>query len=200
MNRPASGSRRIPSLALGSLALVLFGFVAVSANEQAAPVNPNAKTLADFKARVDAYHALHNKLEGTLPALSKETTPERIVAHQDTLAGLIAKERVAAKQGDLFTPAMQILVRDLIKQVFSGGDAKQLRASIMDDNPGPVKLTINGRYPDTVPMASMPTGVLKGLPTLPDTLEYRFVGETLVLFDVHAHTIADFVPTALPKA
>jgi hypothetical protein len=51
-----------------------------------------------------------------------------------------------------------------------------------------------------VPMASMPTDVLKGLPPLPESLEYRFVGETLVLFDPHAHTIADFVPNALPKA
>ena len=200
MIRSANGSRRILSLALGSVALVLVGIVVVAAMDQTPPVNPNAKTIAEFQKRVEAYSAMHKKLESTLPALSKESTPEQIDGHQRNLAGLVAKERITAKQGDLFTLEMQAMVRDLIKQVFVKGDAKLLRASIMDENPGPVKLTINGRYPDTVPMASMPTDVLKGLPPLPEELEYRFVGETLVLFDPHAHTIADFVPNALPKA
>ena len=199
MIRPASGSRRILSLALGSLALVLLGFVAVGAIGQTPPVNANAKIIAEFQKRIEAYAALHKKLESTLPALTKDVHAEEIDGHQRNLAGLIAKERVTAKQGDLFTPDMQAIVRDLVKQVFASGDAKALRASIMDDNPGPVKLTINGRYPDTVPMASMPPDVLKGLPPLPDSLEYRFVGETLVLFDPHAHTIADFVPNAVAQ-
>ena len=200
MNPVAPGSRRFLLFALGSLVFALLAFVAVGAIGQNPPVNPNAKTIAEFTKRVEDYAALHKKLESTLPALSKESTPQQIDGHQRNLAGLIAKERVTAKQGDLFTVEMQAMVRELVKQVFAKGDAKLLRASIMDENPGPVKLTVNGRYPDTVPMASMPTDVLKGLPPLPEALEYRFVGETLVLFDSHAHTIADFVPNALPKA
>ncbi len=196
----ANGSRRILSLALGSLALALIGVGVVAAIGQTPPANPNATIIAEFQKRVDAYAALHKKLESTLPALSKESTPQQIDGHQRNLAGLIAKERVTAKQGDVFTLEMQSMVRELVKQVFAKGDAKLLRASIMDENPGPVKLTINGRYPDTVPMASMPTDVLKGLPPLPESLEFRFVGETLVLFDAHAHTIVDYVPNALPKA
>ena len=200
MITPANGSRRILSLALGSLALALIGVGVVAAIGQTPPANPNATIIAEFQKRVDAYAALHKKLESTLPALSKESTPQQIDGHQRNLAGLIAKERVTAKQGDVFTLEMQSMVRELVKQVFAKGDAKLLRASIMDENPGPVKLTINGRYPDTVPMASMPTDVLKGLPPLPESLEFRFVGETLVLFDAHAHTIVDYVPNALPKA
>jgi len=198
MSRFAGGSRRIVILA--SLASGWLGFVAVGAYAQTPPVNANAKTIADFRTRVDAYAALHKKLEATLPALSKESTPQQIVGHQDNLAGLIAKERIRAKQGDLFTPAMQTMIRELMKQAFAHGDAKLLRASIMDENPGPVKLTINGKYPDTVPLTTMPTEVLKGLPPLPEGLEYRFIGETLILLDPHAHIIADFVPNALPKA
>jgi hypothetical protein len=41
--------------------------------------------------------------------------------------------------------------------------------------------------------------VLQGLPALPEELEYRFIGNRLILMDVHAHLIADFVDNALPR-
>ena len=182
-----------------SFLLALFVIAAIPAAAQQPAVNPNAKTIADFQTRLDQYIALHKKFEGSLPALSKESTPQQIDKHQRDLAGLIAKARATAKQGDLFTADMQLMVRTLIKQVFAQGDAALLRDSIMDENPVGVKLTVNGRYPDTVPLTTMPTEVLKGLPPLQEGLEYRFVGENLILFDPHAHMIADFVPSALPK-
>src|ERR1051326_2642666 len=74
-------------------------------------VNPDAAVIADFVKRVDAYAALHKKLEGTLPALPKQTTPQQMDAHERALAKLIQEGRATAKQGDLFTPGMQRLVR-----------------------------------------------------------------------------------------
>jgi hypothetical protein len=44
----------------------------------------------------------------------------------------------------------------------------------------------------------MPPQVLAMLPKLPDDLEYRFIGNRLILLDVHAHTIADYIENALP--
>jgi hypothetical protein len=72
----------------------------------------------------------------------------------------------------------------------------------MDENPvNPValKLTVNGRYPDTVPLTSIPPQVLQTLPKLSEDLEYRFIGDWLILLDVHAHLIADYIDDALPK-
>jgi hypothetical protein len=40
--------------------------------------------------------------------------------------------------------------------------------------------------------------VLAALPKLPKDLEYRFIGDRLILLDVHAHTIADYMDKALP--
>ena len=77
-----------------------------------------------------------------------------------------------------------------------------MKASIMDENPvDPVqlKLRVNGRYPDTVPLTSVPPQVLQTLPKLSEDLEYRFVGDWLILLDVHAHVIADYIDNALPK-
>ena len=45
----------------------------------------------------------------------------------------------------------------------------------------------------------MPPDVLKALPPLPESLEYRFVGDSLILLDPHAHIIVDFLPNALPR-
>ena len=45
----------------------------------------------------------------------------------------------------------------------------------------------------------MPPEVLGALPALPVELEYRFVGDALILLDTHAHIVIDLVPDALPK-
>jgi hypothetical protein len=45
----------------------------------------------------------------------------------------------------------------------------------------------------------MPPEVLKNLPRLPEELEFRFVGATLILLDPQAHMVVDFVPNALPR-
>jgi len=165
------------------------------------PVVPaDARVIAEFTQRVEAYVELHKKLEATLPKLPKEATPEQIVANQRALAELIRTARAAAKQGDVFTPAMTAYMKALLKRVFSRPEGRQLRASIMDEYPGRITLQANGRYPDTVPIASMPPDVLAALPKLPEEIEYRFVGDQFILLDPHAHIIVDFIPGALPSA
>ena len=57
---------------------------------------------------------------------------------------------------------------------------------------------INTRYPDDVPVSTMPPEILKALPKVDDTLEYRFIGRHLILMDVPAHIIVDFVDNAMP--
>ena len=42
----------------------------------------------------------------------------------------------------------------------------------------------------------MPPQVLAQLPKLEEELEYRFVQTNMILFDPHAHIIADFIPQA----
>ena len=164
-------------------------------------VNPDAQTMVEFGKRVEEYVALHRKIEGALPALPDEATPQAIDAHQRAFAAAMARARSGARQGDLFTPPMQDAVRRLIGQLFQGARARrQLRDSIMDDNPaGRVKLAVNARYPDQVPLSTMPPDVLENLPKLPKEVEYRFVGEHLILLDPDAHIVVDLMPRALPR-
>ena len=61
-------------------------------------------------------------------------------------------------------------------------------------------LKINARYPDEIPLSTMPPEVLAVLPPLPKTLNYRFISDQLILLDTEAHIVADYVSKALPIA
>jgi hypothetical protein len=163
-------------------------------------VNPNARALADFQEEIEEYIELHRKLARTLPSLPKEATIEAIDQRQRALAALIQKARRNAKVGDIFERDSRPVIRKLLYGVFMAPDGKHLREAIKDENPaGAVKLTINGRYPDTFPLSTVPSDVLQVLPPLPDELEYRFIGTTLILLDSDAHLIVDYLTAAVPR-
>jgi len=169
------------------------------AGQEVPAQNPDAKIIEDFHARVKEYAALHEKLESTLTPLPKETTPELIGQHQRALERLIARARAGARRGDIFTDPIRAYFRRQLSRVFNGPEGRSIKASIMDEDTRAVRLTINGRYPDGVPRSAMPAQVLLALPRLPEQLEYRFVGRRLVLLDIHALTIPDFMDNAVPR-
>jgi hypothetical protein len=158
-----------------------------------------AEALADFKTRVDAYIKLQQATQARLPRQPEETTPQVIDAHQRALEKLLRVERGRARQGDILTPEVQKIFRRVLARVFAGREGQELKATILDENPGPIPLRVNARYPDEVPLSTVPPQVLSSLPTLPKSLEYRFVGERLVLLDVEAHTIVDYMNDAIPR-
>lgn len=180
--------------------VLVAAFVAPSAAQSPQRTNPDAATIAEFKKRVDEYVALHKKLEDTLPHLPKQATPQQMDEHQRALGKLMRAHRTDAKQGDLFTPAMQRVVRKLLTQVFRSEGGSQLKKEILEEygERERATLAVNARYPDTVPLSTVPPQVLKGLPELPEELEYRFVGDNLILLDPHAHTIADYMERIFP--
>ena len=207
-------------LAIVCVASTAFSLVACSSGEQpAAPpattaspadapptkrvVGPlsetDAQALATMNDRIKAYVALHTKLEAGLPALPKEATPQEIDRNQRELERRVRAARADAKPGDIFTAEAQPVIKRLLAAVFSGPEGKQLKASIMDENSVGITISVNGRYPDKVPLSSVPPQVLQTLPKLTEDMEYRFIGDRLILLDTHAHVVADFIDDALPK-
>jgi hypothetical protein len=157
-----------------------------------------SQDLGEFQKRVRGYVALHKKIEAGIKPLPAEATPQQIDTALQQLSRGIVTARANAKAGDVFDPAMQGWVRRTLQQAFSGPDGKDLRASILDENPIGASVRVNGPYPDSIPLSTMPPKVLEALPKLPDELEFRFVGDRLILFDHHAHLIVDYVDRALP--
>jgi hypothetical protein len=163
------------------------------------PLSPeDAAALSTMNDRVKEYIALHTRLEAALPKLPEDATPLQIDKHQRAFENLMRRTRSTAKQGDIFTAQAQPVIKKLMANVFGGDEGKQLKLSIMDENPTYVKLAVNGRYPDTVPLSTVPPQILQTLPKLSEDLEYRFIGNDLILLDTHAHTIADFISNAFP--
>ena len=153
--------------------------------------------MQDFVKRVEAYVALHKKLESTGPTLPQQTTPTVVDAHQRALSTLIQEARKDAKPADLLTPAMQRRIRNLLRPIFAGPEGRQIKTEILDNEyKGNVRLAVNARYPDDVPISTVPPQVLAALPKLPEEVEYRFIQNRLILFDVHAHLIIDFMDRA----
>ena len=164
------------------------------------PLSPEeAQALATMNDRIKEYIALHQKLERTLPSVPKDATPQQIDQNQRAMEKLVRANRSTAKPGDIFTPTAQPVIKRLLATVFGGPDGKQLKSSIMDENPVGIKLAVNARYPDAVPLSTVPPEVLQTLPKLPEELEYRFIGNRLIILDVHAHVVGDFIEDALPN-
>jgi hypothetical protein len=163
------------------------------------PANQDARIVADFTKRVQQYADTHKKLESTLPTPPPKPTAAEVDTHERALARLVVQARGRAKAGDVFTDETRAYFRRQIAGSMSGPDGPQLRASIMDENPGRIQLRVNGRYPDGIPVSTMPPQVLAALPKLPEELEYRFIGDRLILMDVHARLVVDYIDDALPR-
>jgi hypothetical protein len=110
------------------------------------------------------------------------------------------RERLVARRGTarIITPQGSALVRRRIAEVVKAPGGAQIRAEILDDNPGEHALRPNSPYPAGRPVSTVPLRVLQALPPVPAAVEYRFLGHDLVLRGVCANMILDFVPDALP--
>ena len=162
--------------------------------------NADARLLKDFKDRIDAYMKLHDRQEKG-DAKPKETSkPEEIKASQDALAAKIQAARNDAKPGDIFTPEIRQLFRRLMYPEMKGPIAAETKKTTRDEEGLPSKaqiLKVNSRYPATAPLPTVPPNLLVRLPQLPEELEYRIVNRDLILRDVNANLIVDFIPSAI---
>lgn len=69
----------------------------------------------------------------------------------------------------------------------------------MDENPGTLpNVGVNDKYPDGIPVTSMPPELIDQLPKLPEKMEFRFLGKRLVLVDSCASLVVDITPNLLP--
>ena len=165
--------------------------------DQAARVNPDAKVLQDFTSRIDAYVAMQHKLERESPPPKTTKDPAQIKASQEALAARIRQARAGARQGDIFTPEIAALFRKLMYPEVKGPDAKETRQTVRDEAPAAIPLKVNAAYPENQPLPTVPPNLLAALPRLPEQLEYRVVNNDLILRDVHANLIVDYIPKAI---
>jgi hypothetical protein len=180
-----------------AISLLCCGAVGLSVSARQQKVNPDAQLLQDFKQRVDKYMELHNRAEKKGPALKETDDPAKIKASQEALATSIRAARANARQGEIFTPEVAQLFRRLMYPEIKGPDGAETKKVIKEDAPAAITLKVNAKYPENAPLPTVPPNLLANLPQLPKDLEYRIVHRDLILRDVHANLIVDFIPKAI---
>jgi hypothetical protein len=160
-------------------------------------VNADAKVLADFQSRIAKYMELHKQLERESPRLEQTKDPAAIQRSQAAMAAKLQAARKGARQGEIFTPEVQAVIRRLLNPELKGPDAADTKKAVEEDAPKGVPLKVNAKYPENAPLPTVPPNLLAALPRLPEDLEYRFVHRHLILRDVHADVIVDYIPNAL---
>ena len=78
-----------------------------------------------------------------------------------------------------------------------GAEGRETKSAMKEDAPKTVPLKVNAPYPEGVPLPTLPPNLLANLPQLPENLEYRIVDKHLILRDVDANLIVDFIPNAI---
>ena len=162
-------------------------------------VNPHAAALAEFKVRVDGYTDLHKRLAKGDAKLMETADPAKISAAKTALAAKIQAARAGAKHGDIFTPAVRPVFKRLLAPELKGEDGRDAKAVLKDDAPAPgsVPFKVDAKYPESQPLPTVPANVLLSLPSLPGPLEYRIVGQHLLLLDTSADLIVDYILNAI---
>ena len=204
---------QVRSAVLIAVAVFVIAPLYASASPGSAPQNPQVQNqpaqnpapdlkspgFQEFSDGVQKYVQLHKSVEGTLPKLKATNEPELIVAHQKILARKIKAARVHAKRGDIFTPAAKEDFVKAISSEFQGPQASHAKATINQGAPlQKVHLHVNEIYPESIPYTSVPPTMLQKLPKLPEEVAYRAVSSDLVLLDVKANLVVDYLPGILP--
>jgi hypothetical protein len=169
--------------------------VAIAA-EQAAPRDDAA--LKTFRAALATYMTLRGRVSKEVPPLRVTPRPEEIQQASDALATAIVRGRQAARQGQFFDAATAAEFRRRLASPEGATELSALLATIDDDQETGTGIRVHGRYPRGQVLPTSPPTILHALPPLPPQLEYRFIGRTLILRDVDAAMIIDYLPNALP--
>jgi hypothetical protein len=153
----------------------------------------------EFFDRVRAYMKIHDSANARVPSLEETSDPKQVSGREKALADEIRVERAGARQGDVFSPSAAREIGVVVAEDFKGRPLAAQKA-ILVEVPMKVPPAINTDYPTELPLATVPPGLLLKLPTLPEGLEYRFLGRHLILRDIKANLIVDFIPDVVPAA
>jgi hypothetical protein len=180
------------------LAIVLAGALripAVAGPPQTPPGSQEPQAFREFTRLVQEYLTLRK----ALPRERTTKRPEEIADRRHALAQAIREARAGAKQGDIFTPEISEQFLKVIRSTFQGSNSANVRRTIRQGEPVPsLRLSVNGPYPEHLPLTTVPPTLLLRLPQLPERLAYRIVGRDFVLQDTEARLVIDFIPSAFP--
>jgi hypothetical protein len=177
--------------------VVLVASLASSTVRAQYPVFDADAAMRQFQERVESYAALHRRLAPPPPAIAS-TDPLSKLLSRNYLAAALRSERRYAQQGEIFTPEIAMLFRWALADSIGERDGETFLTELNGGEPMP-----RGMHPDVnepytmTPLYRVPQEVQLGLPPIPPELDYRIAARDLVLWDIYAGVVVDFIPDAL---
>lgn len=182
--------------AAGALALIMAASGYATTRIQATPFDADA-AMRLFHEKVEQYAALHRRLAPP-PATESARSPLAKLLTREYLASAIRNARNGANQGDIFTPDIATAFRWRLSDSIGEIDGEMFLLEL--NNGVPIARGLHPTVNETYTMSTLfriPPEVRLGLPPLPAELDYRIAGHDLVLWDIYAGIVVDFVPNAL---
>jgi hypothetical protein len=185
---------------VAGIALIALGGAASAATSQRPHRVSDVAPLQILEERIAAYAALRQRLEEPLPPLAPTTDMDAIYERKATLASAIRAARPGARQGDILTSSVADYLRAVVLEALEGVDIEALLLDLYseDDVPCHFRARVHDDFPDWATHA-MPAILLLHLPPLPKAIEYRLIGNDLMLLDLRAGLIVDILPRAIPS-
>ena len=178
------------------LVAALVATTAERAHAQYAVFDADA-VLRQFHERVESYASLHRRLAPP-PAAAASTDPISKLLTRNYLAAALRSARRYAQQGEIFTPDVATLFGWTLADSIGERDGETFLTDLNGGVPMP-----RGMHPDVnepytmMPLYRLPQEVRLGLPPIPAELDYRIAAHDLVLLDIYAGVVVDFIPDTL---
>jgi hypothetical protein len=146
--------------------------------------------LVKFTMRVDTYVQLHQRLEASFPPVEDTRQSLSRLLNKRYLASALRSARRHVKEGNIFGPPVEEMIRTRIAEAMAGRDLAVVVGPCGGESWGPADLVLNEPLSEGA-SCPVPVLLLEALPPVPGGLEYRIVGPDLVLWDVHAEIVID---------
>lgn len=198
MHTTIANVRRFLSVGVAGIAIVVMAPGIAHAQEDPELCSP-AGEFRVFEQRVEDYAAFHRYLQDILPPMNgvPDTGALRISRH--AVATALRSARVHAAQGNIFaTPVAEMF--DCLIAVALVDSEIDPSAGVTRGLPLPygVHPRVNEAYGDHL-LLEVPSFLSVWLPALPGEIEYRVFDHDLVLWDIYAEVVIDFLPEAFPR-
>jgi hypothetical protein len=188
-------------LAIAAVAAILNlpSLLWASAPQVATAAPDEAAAIKQFDAAIAKYMAMRRNLRSEVSGPVKNSSSSQVTNASDALAGAIERARQGAQVGSIFSAPVAAVIKRRIADAVRTENLAPVLADIDDEGQAPMAPKVHLRLPVSAQMATMPASLLKVLPALPKELEYRILGRYLIIRDVDASLILDYIPAAVPR-
>jgi hypothetical protein len=173
--------------------------VHAAASQAAGAAAAEPAPIKEFHDAVASYMALRGSLRREVSGPKKDSTSTQINDASNALAGAIQRARATAQVGAIFTEPVATIIKRRIADAVRTEKLGRVLADIDDETTVTSAPKVHLRLPVSEQLATMPPSLLAVLPPLPKELEYRILGRNLILRDVDASLVLDYIPGAVPR-